>query len=73
MNMNFDSASIELTCPKCAHKFKERVGRLKNNPTLPCPKCRSAITIKAEGLRDGLKAAEKSIADFKASLGKRFK
>lgn len=73
MTLNFDSSDIELTCPKCAHKFKQRLGRLKNDPDIPCPGCGALIHIDAKGLRDGLKSADKSVADFKRDIGKMFK
>ena len=71
--MNIDSASITLTCPECSHKFKERIGRLKNDHKIPCPGFGKTIAIEAKGLRDGLDKADKSLADLKRSIGKAFK
>jgi DNA-directed RNA polymerase subunit RPC12/RpoP len=73
MTLNFDSSNIELTCPQCAHKFKQRIGRLKNDQDIPCPGCGKPIRIEAKGLRDALKAADISLADFKRMSGKLFK
>lgn len=70
MTINLDSTEIQLTCPKCAHQFKERIGRLKNDPTIPCPGCRTPITINADGLRNGIESAGKALADLKRSIGK---
>jgi len=73
MTLNFDSADIELTCPKCAHKFKQQLGGLKNDPDIPCPGCGELIHINAKGLRDGIKSADKSVEDLKRKIGKMFK
>lgn len=73
MTLNFDSTELVITCPNCKHKFKERIGRLKNNPTLPCAACRSEIVINADEIRKSIKSAEKSLADFKRSAGRMFK
>ena len=73
MTLNFDSAEIDLTCPKCAHLFKQRIGRLKSDPDIPFPGCGASINIEAKGLRDGIKTADKALADFKRDMGKLFK
>ncbi len=73
MTLNFDSAEIDLTCPKCANKFKQRIGQLKNDPDIPCPDCGASIHIEAKGLRDGLKSADKAVDYFKRDMGKLFK
>lgn len=76
MKLNFDSASIELTCPNCGHKFSERLGQLKMEPTLTCAGCGGTIAIDAKNLNAGLEQADKTIADFRktiSSLGKKLK
>ena len=70
MTLNFDANPIQMTCPKCEHKFEESVGRLKDDPALTCPGYGATILIKADGLRDGLEKAEKSLADLARSIGK---
>jgi DNA-directed RNA polymerase subunit RPC12/RpoP len=73
MTLHFDSTNIELTCPKCSHKFKQRIGRLKNNPNITCPGCAALILIDANVLRQGIKSAGKSLDDLTRDIGKLFK
>jgi uncharacterized Zn finger protein (UPF0148 family) len=39
MTLNFDSSSIEITCPKCGKELKETLGRLKRTGHIVCPTC----------------------------------
>ena len=68
MKLNLDSHAITLTCPGCGKKFDEKIGRLKNNPILACPGCQSPVTIKADELRLGIQAVQKSLDDFARTL-----
>lgn len=63
-----DDSRIELTCPSCSHKFKERIGKVKTNPKLPCPACRTVITIEAKSLNTAVKQADKSMVDLRKTL-----
>ncbi|RYE43832.1 MAG: hypothetical protein EOP24_26675 [Hyphomicrobiales bacterium] len=66
-----DKAQVDITCPKCARKIKESLGRLKNNPLLRCPGCGTEIQINAngpKGLAPGLKKVDNAMADLKRSL-----
>ena len=74
MKSPFDDSPIELTCPSCGHKFKERIGKLNTNPQLPCPACQSVITIEANSLNTAVKQVDKSMADLRktgAGFGKK--
>lgn len=64
----FDDKIIQLTCPQCGHQFDERIGRLKDDPSIPCAGCGATIQIEAERLRQGLESVDKQLADFKRSL-----
>ncbi len=66
--MNLDQQPLELVCPACGHKFQQTLGRLKEDPTIDCPACHRPIQIDAQGLRDGLKPVEDSIADLRKAL-----
>lgn len=68
-----DNHQIDLACPKCGHKIKERLGRLKNNPLLRCTRCGADIQINAGGpggLGAGLKKVDNAFADLQRSLKK---
>lgn len=68
--MDLNSHTIDIPCPHCGKKFPETIGRLKQNPKLPCPHCGAVIAVKADQLRDGLKAVDKSLDKLRATLGK---
>ena len=70
MKSVFDDSPIELTCPNCGHKFSERLGKLKNSPTLACPGCQTPITIDASQLDATVKQVDKKLADFGKALGR---
>ena len=63
-----DGAKVTLDCPSCGHKFQETIGRLQNDPTLRCPSCNQAIQIEAQGLRDGIKGVDESMADLARTI-----
>lgn len=73
MKVNLDDQLFKLSCPSCGKKFEERIGRLKNNPDIPCPGCTTIIRINADQLRQRIKVVEHSLAEFKRGLGKAFK
>jgi len=70
MKSLLDDQTIELTCPHCAHKFKERIGKLKTNPTLTCSGCHQSITIRADQFRNEIAKVDKSLADLRRTLGR---
>lgn len=68
-----DNHQIDIGCPKCGRKIKERLGRLKNNPLLRCTGCGTDIQINAGGqggLRTGLQKANNAFTDLQRSLKK---
>jgi hypothetical protein len=65
-----DSHPVELTCPHCARKFSETIGKLHTNPKLTCPGCRGVIQIEADQLAAARKTVDKSLADFRAALSR---
>ena len=73
MKLDLDSRGIELTCPSCGQKFPEKIGRLKHNPTLPCPGCKTPIHIKADQLRRSIETVQKDLDTLGRNLGKLFK
>jgi transcription elongation factor Elf1 len=65
-----DDQPIELACPHCGHKLKERIGKLKTNPKLTCGSCRGHIEIKADQMRGEIAKVEKALADLQRTLGR---
>lgn len=68
-----DNVQIDIACPKCGRKFKERLGRLQNNPLLHCSGCGSEIQINASGkggLSEGMKSVDKSFSQLQSALKK---
>lgn len=70
MTVNFDSADIDLTCPGCGRKFKQKLGRLKQNPTINCPGCQQPIKINAGKLNAGLSKAQNTLGAFQRKLSR---
>ncbi len=70
MKNMLDDQSIELACPHCGHKIKERIGKLKTNPKLICGGCHKTIDIKADQMRSEIAKVEKALAEFTRTLGR---
>lgn len=65
-----DSETVEIPCPHCSRKQRERIGKLKTNPTLTCAGCGQRIKIEADDLRKKINDIERSIAKLRDSFGK---
>ncbi|WP_440105387.1 hypothetical protein [Acidovorax sp. BL-A-41-H1] len=68
-----DNHQVDISCAKCGHKFKETLGRLKNNPMLKCTRCGTNIQIDSggpQGLATGLKKMDNALADLQRSVKK---
>lgn len=63
-----DGQRVTLECPHCRHEFTETVGRLKHDQAVDCPDCHQTIGIAAQGLRDGIKGVERSLADLTRAI-----
>jgi DNA-directed RNA polymerase subunit RPC12/RpoP len=50
--MALDNAEITLRCPKCKREFREKIGRLKNNPNIPCSGCGAAAIWRTQVEKD---------------------
>lgn len=69
MSISLDNQTIDIPCPKCGKKIKERIGRLKRDPKLVCP-CGQSIQIKADELRRATDTINKSLSKLGAALKK---
>jgi transposase-like protein len=65
-----DDASIELPCPHCRQAIKERLGKLKLNPRITCPKCRRTSEVKAEQLQSAANKLTQAFANIQQSLAR---
>lgn len=57
MTFTLDTISVEVSCPKCGKKLKEKIGRLKRNKHITCPAC-GRIAVDTDQLlkvEDGIK------------------
>ena len=64
--------SLDLTCPKCSHKFSKTIGSINREKQFPCPGCGN-VTFDAEKLIRGLQDAEKSIDQLARDFKRIFK
>lgn len=70
MKSLLDDQVIELPCPHCGHKLKERIGKVKTNPKLTCGRCRGVIDVKADQFRAEIAKVDKALADLQRTLGR---
>lgn len=61
MALNIDSHMVDIPCPKCGHKLKESLGRLKNDPHLVCGGCGQKIAIDAKQFRDKMRSIDEAL------------
>lgn len=65
-----DSRDIKFSCPRCGKQLTEKLGRLKNNPTISCPGCNQKIAIDATEARAGLDKASKALGNLGKAIKK---
>jgi transposase-like protein len=65
----FDSAEVDVRCPKCAKKIRETIGRLKNDAKLTCPDCGFGFTMDAKEFRKSMREVTEAIEKLKRQLG----
>lgn len=57
----FDNQPIDVPCPKCGHKIKQQIGRLKSKQDVVCPECGSTISLNADKLLKSRDSLEKKL------------
>lgn len=62
MPSDLNSAQIPIQCPQCKHETKQKVGRLRRNPQLTCPRCATSFRIDATKFDKQLRALENELA-----------
>jgi hypothetical protein len=66
------SANLNLTCPKCGHKFQKTLGQLESDDKWPCPgSC--GVTFDRSSFAQEIAAIEKKIEDFGRDISRAFK
>lgn len=68
MKLNLDSHIIEIPCPKCGKKLKEKLGRLKRDQYIGCPVC-GRIAVDTDKIRRIEIDASSTITKEMAKLG----
>lgn len=61
MPTDLNSAQIPIECPQCKHQTQQTIGRLRRNPTLTCPSCRSAFRIDGNDLDQKIRSIEQQL------------
>jgi len=73
IKLDLDSQVLPFPCTGCGKEIKEKIGRLKKNPSLVCPVCRSTIHVKADELLKAIQTIEKELDKLRVTLSKGFK
>ena len=73
MNLDLNDHTLEIPCSACGEKIPEKIGRLKDSPTLTCTRCGAHINVDATELKRGIESIEKSIDDLRKKLKGMFK
>jgi hypothetical protein len=61
---NLSDLEVSVPCPKCRKKTKQKLSRLKRNPTYVCSGCGETVKIDSGDLGDKLRAIDKRLDDF---------
>jgi len=73
MSFDINDHSFDIPCNSCNHKISEKIGKLKKNSTLICPKCKAPIDVDTTELKHGIDSVEKSLKGFEKNLKNMFK
>ena len=49
--MDLSKHQFAVSCPSCGWKFKQRLARLRSDPTFVCPGCKQPFAVDTAGLR----------------------
>jgi DNA-directed RNA polymerase subunit RPC12/RpoP len=66
--MILDNSLVTVRCPKCKHQFREKFGRLKNSPDIPCPACAASIAVDGTQLAGTQQAVSKKLDDLRSVI-----
>ena len=63
-----DSFEIGVPCPDCRRETRKTIGWLKSHDLLACVGCDRPIDLQDAEVREGIRSAEREIADFMKRL-----
>lgn len=69
MKLDLDLETITTSCPKCGKQLKEKLGRLKREKRIACPKC-GRVAVDTDQIRRVEDAINKDLAKQLAQLNK---
>lgn len=69
-NLDLDTHSINIKCPKCSRIVQETIKKLKEERAVYCGTCNDSFEIQDDELNKGIERIEVSIQSLKESLKK---
>ncbi|GAA5099391.1 hypothetical protein [Wohlfahrtiimonas larvae] len=69
-NLDLETHSINVKCPKCSRIVSETIKHLKNNPVTYCNTCNDSFDVQEEDINKGIDRISATIASLKESLKK---
>ena len=65
-----DDATIDVPCPHCQQAIRERLGKLKLQPRVTCPRCRRTSEVKPEQLQRATAKLTQAFTNIQQSLAR---
>lgn len=73
MKSFLDAAEIEIECPNCQRKLKQKIGRLRGHTKVTCTGCSTAIAVDGSKLDQQVRAVDRQLGDLGKQLSKTIK
>jgi len=73
MKSILDNDTVDVPCPHCGKKLKERVAKLKTSPHLTCRHCGQGFDVDAKQFKAATEKVDKAVADLQRKIGRIFK
>lgn len=68
--LNADRVEISPACPHCGKQTTTTIGQARANPQWTCEACGGLVEFDLQQLDEGLRAADKALANFRKGLGR---
>ena len=59
-----DDFTTKLVCHKCGSPFLQRIGEIRNKPSIKCPICGETINTDSQEVRESIEARGKEIVNL---------